>query len=156
MESKNIGKAGRGNKAPYTSAHYRIPEPIKQAVEEFAATYREFLREGKDPQELLDAVKLAIEASSKPESKPATKHREKALRVQLEKVTSDRDSLLIRISDIQTRQLSEIKKIYDEANRKNEQLENYNREIDRANGYLEKENRQLREKLAMLESASRI
>jgi chromosome segregation ATPase len=143
-------KGGRGKKAPYQSTHCRIPEPIKKTVEDFAASYREFVANERDAQPLLDAVQLAIDASVEPESKAGTKHREKALRLQLEKVTADRDRQLIRLSELQTRMMDEIKKAYDDANKKNEQLENYNREIDRANGYLEKENRQLREKLAAL------
>jgi hypothetical protein len=34
------GKGGRGKKAPYSTIHYRIPEPIKASVERFAAAYR--------------------------------------------------------------------------------------------------------------------
>ncbi len=34
------GKGGRGKKAPYSTTHYRIPEPIKASVERFAVAYR--------------------------------------------------------------------------------------------------------------------
>lgn len=33
-------KGGRGKKAPYTTTHQRIPEPIKASVERFAVAYR--------------------------------------------------------------------------------------------------------------------
>jgi hypothetical protein len=36
----NPGKGGRGKVAPYTTTHYRIPEPIKLTVERFASMYR--------------------------------------------------------------------------------------------------------------------
>jgi len=34
-------RGGRGNQAPYTTTHVRIPEPIKQLVQEAAQYYRE-------------------------------------------------------------------------------------------------------------------
>jgi hypothetical protein len=144
-------KGGRGKKAPYETTHCRIPKPIKLEVELLAGAYRDLVAAGKDPKELLEVVEAAITEIFQPE-KAGTKHREKALRLKLEKMTADRDALLIRFSEAHTRNLQEIKRIYDEANRKNEQLEAYNQQIDRANGYLESENRKLRQQLAELQS----
>jgi hypothetical protein len=82
-------------------------------------------------------------------------HEEMAkLRAELERVTQDRDSLLIRISETQARMMHEIKKAHEDADKKNAQLEAYNREIDRANGYLESDNRKLREQIERLQSSS--
>jgi rubrerythrin len=138
-------KGGRGKKAPYKTTHCRIPDPIKSAVDLLAASYREFVVTGKDPQELLELIEAAIAQSSQAKK---ISNKEKVLQEKLQKMTADRDKLLIRLSEAENRHLQEIKKIYDEANKKNESLENYNREIDRANGYLEKENRRLRDKLS--------
>lgn len=40
MFMSNPGKGGRGKAAPYSTVHYRIPEPIKPTVERLAAAYR--------------------------------------------------------------------------------------------------------------------
>ena len=40
MFMSNPGRGGRGKSAPYSSVHYRIPEPIKPTVERLAAAYR--------------------------------------------------------------------------------------------------------------------
>jgi hypothetical protein len=34
------GKGGRGKQAPYSTTHCRVPEPIKESIERFAAAYR--------------------------------------------------------------------------------------------------------------------
>ncbi len=36
----SFGKGGRGKKAPYSTNLCRVPEPIKESVERFAAAYR--------------------------------------------------------------------------------------------------------------------
>jgi hypothetical protein len=33
-------RGGRGKKAPYSTSHCRVPEPIKESVERFAIAYR--------------------------------------------------------------------------------------------------------------------
>lgn len=40
MFMSNPGRGGRGKAAPYSTIHYRIPEPIKPTVERLAAVYR--------------------------------------------------------------------------------------------------------------------
>jgi gas vesicle protein len=138
-------KGGRGKKAPYQSTHCRIPEPIKPTVELLALTYRDLIANGHDCQELLEVVEAAIDEVINPSS--GTKHREKALRRKLEKMTADRDRQLIRISELQNRIAADLKRAYDNANKTNERLEAWNQQLDRANGYLEKQNRLLREQL---------
>jgi hypothetical protein len=136
---------GRGKKAPYLSTHCRIPDPIKKIVERLSSTYRDFIANGRDTQELLEVVEASIHELTEPFQ--GTKYREKALRIKLAKVEADRDRQLIRISELQNRHIQEVRRIYDEAEKKNEILEKYNREIDRMNGYLEAENRRLRDQL---------
>lgn len=36
----NPGKGGRGKIAPYSTTHYRIPEPLKATVERLTSAYR--------------------------------------------------------------------------------------------------------------------
>ncbi len=36
----NPGKGGRGKVAPYSTTHYRIPEPLKATVERLTSAYR--------------------------------------------------------------------------------------------------------------------
>lgn len=145
-----VGKGGQGKKAPYESTHCRIPKPLKSSIEQLTAAYRLLIDSDRGTEELLEVVEAAISgAISPPQEKAGIRHREKLLTLKLERVTADRDQLLIRLSELQTRMMQEIKKAYEDANKKNETLESYNRQIDRANGYLEAENRKLRERLSV-------
>jgi hypothetical protein len=65
----DIAKGGRGKKAPYSTTHFRIPEPIKPVVEQLAIAYREALDD--DPDELLRRVQSAITST---EEKPVNKN----------------------------------------------------------------------------------
>lgn len=57
-----LAKGGRGKKAPYNTAHYRMPEPLKPLCEELSANYRELITEYTDPHDpaLITAVLGAI------------------------------------------------------------------------------------------------
>lgn len=64
----NPGKGGRGKRAPYESIHYRIPSPIKPAVEMLATAYRMIVGSEADPdgEKLLAQVKDSIASASYP------------------------------------------------------------------------------------------
>lgn len=53
-------KGGRGQKAPYQTTHYRIPEPIKPVVEQLATAYKRLVANGANTESLLDGVWKAI------------------------------------------------------------------------------------------------
>lgn len=53
-------KGGRGQKAPYQTTHYRIPEPIKPVVEQLATAYKRLIANGVDTEDLLNGVWTAI------------------------------------------------------------------------------------------------
>lgn len=42
-EHENLARGGRGKKAPYESMHYRIPMPLKPAIENIASRYRDLV-----------------------------------------------------------------------------------------------------------------
>lgn len=58
------GKGGRARKAPYTTIHYRIPEPIKPTVEKLASKFREVVYEMLGVESLLERVNEAIDTNS--------------------------------------------------------------------------------------------
>jgi hypothetical protein len=75
----DISKGGRGKRAPYTTTHYRIPEPIKPTVEQLADAYRLLVDEAsfdRDGSQLLSNVQTAIANSTYPEDKPGTTNSE--------------------------------------------------------------------------------
>ena len=49
-------KGGRGQKAPYQTTHYRIPEPIKPVVEQLATAYKRLIANGADTENFLNGV----------------------------------------------------------------------------------------------------
>lgn len=55
------GKGGRGHKAPYSTIHYRIPNPIKPIVEKLAYKFKEVVYENLGVENLLDRVDRAID-----------------------------------------------------------------------------------------------
>ena len=57
------GKGGRGKQAPYTSTHCRIPEPIKESVERFAAAYRILAFDG-DSESCRNLIKSVDDATA--------------------------------------------------------------------------------------------
>lgn len=59
-------KGGKGKKAPYTTIHYRIPEPIKPLVEKLANGYKTLLGHDRSTNELLFEVEKAITSSVYP------------------------------------------------------------------------------------------
>ena len=61
--NNNPGKGGKGKKAPYETTHYRIPEPLYNAVKMFADRYRHLIGAGMtDPrgEKLIKRVQEAI------------------------------------------------------------------------------------------------
>ncbi len=42
-EAEHLARGGRGKKAPYESMHYRIPMPLKPAIENIASRYRDLV-----------------------------------------------------------------------------------------------------------------
>ena len=75
----SISKGGRGKRAPYTTTHYRIPEPIKPIVEQLADAYRLLVDKASfEPHasQLLSNVQTAIANSTYPENKPGTTNSE--------------------------------------------------------------------------------
>lgn len=59
-------KGGKGKRAPYTTIHYRIPEPIKPLVERLANGYKTLLGYERSTDELLNQVEKAIASSVYP------------------------------------------------------------------------------------------
>ena len=42
-KAESLASGGRGRKAPYDSMHYRIPMPLKPAIENIASRYRDLV-----------------------------------------------------------------------------------------------------------------
>lgn len=72
-------KGGRGQKAPYQTTHYRIPEPIKPVVEQLALAYKRLVVNGVDPKKLLDSVHEAISTGYYPQRHQQPKDLERML-----------------------------------------------------------------------------
>lgn len=47
--AENLASGGRGKKAPYDSMHYRIPMPLKPAIENIASRYRNLVSDYDQP-----------------------------------------------------------------------------------------------------------
>ncbi len=69
-------RGGRGKKAPYSTTHYRIPDPIKPVVEMLANAYKRLTANDQDTQLLLTKVEDAITNAYYPGNKPGNKYSE--------------------------------------------------------------------------------
>lgn len=76
------------------------------------------------------------------------------LQQELDRLIDDRDNLLIRIAEMDTRHQKEAISFYDEANSLNSKLEARIDDLDKANTALERENQWLEQKLASVSSYS--
>lgn len=60
--TENPGNGGRGRKAPYDSTHYRIPLPLKPAIENIASRYRDLVSDYDQPDNP-DLINAAIDGT---------------------------------------------------------------------------------------------
>lgn len=63
-KAEKLASGGRGKKAPYESMHYRIPMPLKPAIENIASRYRDLISEYDQPDNP-DLINAAINCSDK-------------------------------------------------------------------------------------------
>lgn len=60
--SESLARGGRGKKAPYDSMHYRIPMPLKPAIESIASRYRDLVNDYDYPDNP-DLINAAIDVT---------------------------------------------------------------------------------------------
>ncbi len=90
-------RGGRGKKAPYTTIHYRIPEPIKPTVERFATAYKIVVNQensGDKARTLINSVDdtlVAVLDSSNATELEDLKLQLSAAQKQIEKLTLERE-----------------------------------------------------------------
>lgn len=88
-------RGGRGKKAPYETIMYRIPLPVKPAVEALSETYRASLEEDPSGDQLLSRVQDAISAQNNEEIdqlKKALKQHSQAIALLQEALTLNSDA----------------------------------------------------------------
>ncbi len=117
----NPGKGGRGKVAPYSTTHYRIPEPLKPTVERLTSVYR-ILVGSEDPEvceRLISSVDSAISNLGEKEQNNenleaeliAAKNEIRALKVRVTSVTARLETAL----QLKSREGTKMKEIISES-----------------------------------------
>lgn len=117
----NPGKGGRGKVAPYSTTHYRIPEPLKATVERLTSAYR-ILVSSEDTEvckRFINCVDSAISNLGESEQNIknleaeliATKNEVKALKVKVISATAKLETAL----QLKSREGTKMKEIINES-----------------------------------------